>query len=80
MPSAARWREIDVEGLLGHQVHGRGRAAKGVEHEDIEALRIARLQLPLEHQPPVAEQDVGLGLAVFHEGEVAVDQVEHAPD
>ena len=69
--------EVDVEGLLGHQVHGRRGAAKRIEHEHVEGLAALRLELPLEHEPPVAEHDLGVRLAVPEKRKVPVGEREH---
>ena len=51
---------IDLEGLLGQQVHRDGVAAEGVQHQQVEVLR----RLPLQRQPRVPEHDLHLALAL----------------
>jgi hypothetical protein len=58
-------------------MHGRGRAAKGVQHEHVEPLGLVCLQLPFEHEPAIAEQHLDCGFAVLEESETPVGQIEH---
>ena len=57
---------IELQRLRRHQVHGNGVGGEGVDDEEIEAL----VGLLGEREARVADDDVGLGLAVGEEREV----------
>ena len=78
MPSVGQMGEVDVEGLLGHQVHGRRGAAEGVQHKDVEALRLpCACSCRSSTSRPSPSRTSVVRLAVLQEGEVPVDEIEH---
>ncbi len=63
--------------LLRHQVHGRRSASKRVHHKNIKRLPLAAFDLALHHKPRVADDTLGLRLAVAQEGEIALREIDH---
>ena len=70
-PARLQVLEIEIKRFSGHQVHGNGVAAEGIDDQNVEGIASGFFEFLLEREPRVSLNDLDRSHAVRDEGEVA---------